>query len=136
MAAYASEDHSRAVLGGGWDCVTAALVVITCYHRAPSLWEVFQINQFESDLRSVGMAMVRGGIDLYVVMIAWEAASLIIRIDDRRISPRLLREISSLRVRQIAQNGHSGLCRKNYSERASFVMVTTDARRHAPQDSS
>jgi uncharacterized protein YjeT (DUF2065 family) len=32
----------------------------------------------ESDLRSVGMAMVRGGIDLYVVMIAWEAASLII----------------------------------------------------------
>ena len=43
-----------------------------------SLWEVFQINQFESDLRSVGMAMVRGGIDLYVVMIAWEAASLII----------------------------------------------------------
>ena len=80
--------------------------------------------------------MVRGGIDLYMVMIAWEAASLIIRIDDRRISPRLLREISSLRVRQIAQNGHSGLCRKNYSERASFVMVTTDARRHAPQDSS
>ena len=69
---------------------------------------MFQINQFESDLRSVGMAMVRGGIDLYVVMIAWEAASLIIRIDDRRISPRLLREISSLRVRQIAQNGHSG----------------------------
>jgi len=39
---------------------------------------VFQINHFESDLRSVGMAMVRGGIDLYVVMIAWEAASLII----------------------------------------------------------
>ena len=39
---------------------------------------MFQINQFESDLRSVGMAMVRGGIDLYVVMIAWEAASLII----------------------------------------------------------
>ena len=51
---------------------------IRCYHRAPSLWKVFQINQFESDLRSVGMAMVRGGIDLYVVMIAWEAASLII----------------------------------------------------------
>ena len=73
---------------------------------------MFQINQFESDLRSVGMAMVRGGIDLYVVMIAWEAASLIIRIDDRRISPRLLREISSLRVRQIAQNELSGLCRK------------------------
>ena len=111
-------------------------MVIKCYYRAPSLWEVFQINQFESDLRSVGMAMVRGGIDLYVVMIAWEAASLIIRIDDRRISPRLLREISSLRVRQIAQNGHSGRCRKNYSERASFVMITTDARRHAPQDSS
>ena len=57
---------------------TAALVVIKCYHRAPSLWKVFQINHFESDLRSVGMAMVRGGIDLYVVMIAWEAASLII----------------------------------------------------------
>ena len=55
--------------------MTAALVVIKCYYRAPSLWEVFQINQFESDL---GMAMVRGGIDLYVVMIAWEAASLII----------------------------------------------------------
>ena len=53
-------------------------MVVTCYHRAPSLWEVFQINQFEPDLRSVGMAMVRGGIDLYVVMIAWEAASLII----------------------------------------------------------
>ena len=97
---------------------------------------MFQINHFESDLRSVGMAMVRGGIDLYVVMIAWEAASLIIRIDDRRISPRLLREISSLRVRQIAQNGHSGLCRKNYSERASFMMATADERRHAPQDSS
>ena len=48
----------------------------------------------------------------------------------------LLREISSLRVRKIAQNGLSGLCRKNYSERASFVMVTTDARRNAPQDSS
>ena len=60
------------MLGGGWDCVTAALVVIKCYHRAPSLWKVFQINHFESDLRSVGMAMVRGGIDLYVVMIAWE----------------------------------------------------------------
>ena len=58
--------------------MTAALVVIKCYYRAPSLWEVFQINQFESDLRSVGMAMVRGGIDLYVVMIAWEATSLII----------------------------------------------------------
>ena len=53
-------------------------MVIKCYHRAPSLWKVFQINHFESDLRSVGMAMVRGGIDLYVVMIAWEAASLII----------------------------------------------------------
>ena len=78
LVAYASEDHSRAVLGGGCDCVTAVLVVVTCYHRAPSLWEVFQINQFEPDLRSVGMAMVRGGIDLYVVMIAWEAASLII----------------------------------------------------------
>ena len=50
--------------------MTAALVVIKCYYRAPGLWEVFQINQFESDLRSVGMAMVRGGIDLYVVMIA------------------------------------------------------------------
>ena len=58
--------------------MTTALVVIKCYHRAPSLWKVFQINHFESDLRSVGMAMVRGGIDLYVVMIAWEAASLII----------------------------------------------------------
>ena len=78
LVAYASEDHSRAVLGDGWDCVTAVLVVIKCYHRAPSLWKVFQINHFESDLRSVGMAMVRGGIDLYVVMIAWEAASLII----------------------------------------------------------
>ena len=78
MAVYASEDHSRAVLGGGWDCVTAVLVGIKCYHRAPSLWKGFQINHFESDLRSVGMAMVRGGIDLYVVMIAWEAASLII----------------------------------------------------------
>ncbi len=54
------------------------MVVIKCYHRAPSLWKVFQIIHFESDLRSVGMAMVRGGIDLYVVMIAWEAASLII----------------------------------------------------------
>ena len=60
--------------------MTAALVVIKCYHRAPGLWEVFQINQFESDLRSVGMAMVRGGIDLYVVMIAWEAASLILSL--------------------------------------------------------
>ena len=78
MAAYASEDHSRAVLGDGLDCVTAVLVVIKCHHRAPSLWKESQINQFESDLRSVGMAMVRGGIDLYVVMIAWEAASLII----------------------------------------------------------
>ena len=78
MAAYASEDHSRAVLGGGWDFVTAALVVIRCYHRAPSLWKESQIIEFKSDLRSVGMAMVRGGIDLYVVMIAWEAASLII----------------------------------------------------------
>ena len=58
--------------------MTAALVVIKCCHRAPSPWEVSQINQFESDLRSVGMAMVRGGIDLYVVVIAWEAASLII----------------------------------------------------------
>ena len=58
------------------------------------------------------MVMVRGGIDLYVVMIAWEAASLIIWMDDRQISPRLLREISSLRVRQIAQNQLSGLCRK------------------------
>ena len=78
LVAYASEDHSQAVLGDGWDCVTTALVVIKCYHRAPSLWKVFQINHFESDLRSVGMAMVRGGIDLYVVVIAWEAASLII----------------------------------------------------------
>ena len=78
LAACASEDHSRAVLGGGCDCVTAALVVIRCNHRAPRLWKESQINQFESDLRSVGMAMVRGGIDLYVVMIAWEAASLII----------------------------------------------------------
>ena len=77
-ASYASEDHSRAVLGGGWDCVTAALVVIRCYHRASGLWKESQIIQFESDLRSVGMAMVRGGIDLYVVMMAWEAASLII----------------------------------------------------------
>ena len=58
--------------------MTAALVVITCYHRVPGLWKVYQIIEFESDLRSVGMAMVRGGIDLYVVMIAWEAASLII----------------------------------------------------------
>ena len=59
--------------------MTAALVVIKCYYRAPSLWEVFQINQFESDLlfRRNGDG-VRGGIDLYVVMIAWEAASLII----------------------------------------------------------
>ena len=36
--------------------------------------KVSQIIPIESDLRSVGMAMVRGGIDLYVVMIAWEAA--------------------------------------------------------------
>ena len=78
MAAYASEDHSRAVLGDGWDCVTAVLVVIKCYHRAPSLWKVFQIIHFESDLRSIEMAMVRGGIGFCVVMIAWEAASLII----------------------------------------------------------
>ena len=48
MAAYASEDHSRAVLGGGWDCVTVALVVITCYHRAPGLWKVYQIIEFGS----------------------------------------------------------------------------------------
>ena len=59
MTAYASENHSRAVLGGGWDCPTAALVVITCCHRAPGLWKVSQIIEFESDLRSVGMAMVR-----------------------------------------------------------------------------
>ena len=78
LVAYASEDHSRAVLRGGWDCVTAALVVVTCYHSAPSLWKVFQINQFESDVHSVGMAMVRGGIDLCVVMVAWEAVSLTI----------------------------------------------------------
>ena len=58
--------------------MTAALVVIKCYYRAPSLWEVFQINQFESDLRSVGMAMVRGGISLCVVMVGWEAASMAI----------------------------------------------------------
>ena len=55
--------------------MTAALVVIKCYYRAPSLWEVFQINQFESDLHSVGIAMVRGGIDLYVVMIALRNSS-------------------------------------------------------------
>ena len=82
MAAYASEDHSRAVLGDGWDCVTAALVVIRCYHRASGLWKVSQIIEFESlrraDLRSVGMAMVRGGIDLCVVMVGWDAVSLII----------------------------------------------------------
>ena len=69
MAVYASEDHSRAVLGGGWDCVTAALVVIRCYHRAPSLWKESQIIQFESDLySSVGMVAVRGDIDLYMTM--------------------------------------------------------------------
>ena len=58
--------------------MTAALVVIKCYHRAPSLWKVFQINHFESDLRFVGMAMVRGGIDLCVVMVGWGAVSVII----------------------------------------------------------
>ena len=58
--------------------MTAALVVIKCYYRAPSLWKVFKINHFESDLRSVGMAMVRGGIDLCVVVIAWKATSMII----------------------------------------------------------
>ena len=81
MAAYASEDHSRAVLGGGWDCVTAALVVIRCYHRAPSLWKVSQIIEFESDLRSVGMAMLRAAVSasvLCVVMASWEAVSLVI----------------------------------------------------------
>ena len=77
MAAYASEDHSRAVLGDGWDCVTAVLVVIKCYHRAPSLWKESQIIQFDSDLRSVGDG-ARRGIDLCVVMVAWEAVSLII----------------------------------------------------------
>ena len=78
LVAYASEDHSRAVLGDGWDCVTAVLVVIKCYHRAPSLWKESQIIEFAADLRSVGMAMVCGGIDLCVVMVAWEAVSLIV----------------------------------------------------------
>ena len=77
LVAYASEGHSGAVLGGGWDCVIAALVVIRCYHRAPSLWKESQIIQFDSDLRSVGDG-ARRGIDLCVVMVAWEAVSLII----------------------------------------------------------
>ena len=58
--------------------MTVALVVVKCYHGAPSLWKVSQIIEFESDLTSVGMAIVHGGIDLCVVMVVWEAVLLII----------------------------------------------------------